>query len=670
MSKAENVRTQLLNASPLDMAKTLQKLELYDKKEAQQVIDEVYKDFETGKDKENNIIRPVMLSVVDSLMESCAPLRKLRKKGLTASRVVNDCMAFSYDVSQTHGLDVNAYDETKNMRDEMRYDSTIASAHTLSQQDSTYQKEYDGSARKYTNSSMEEYENNREVFDDNKRRTDYKAELNNGLGAAHDEYTGIEYDKSELNTDHIVPLARVQKQLQGNPFMNNEDVKNIANQDSNYAAFKNNLNQSKGAALNEEYVNDTKRMKTLADTLGLDPDNPKDAKKLERIKQEMVKQSQAAQEGINDAANKAVIDTLKGEGAVKVVLSEKEEAAYLDKAKADIAIAEKEKGKELSESEKQKITRVAKKQAETEKRKELQNEKRSEAVTNLGGAALSQSTDLAFGNLIMFIIKPISYELRDSFANGLKDGVDADSVAEAIRIRFNRVKDYVMEHVADFGITSMKELMKQFLLSFIEGIINCFVGAFKIILKALKEGIKIFIKACKIIWGKDNHYTEREKGDAILKLIGGAAASLTGFGIDYILNQPMFAFVPGFAKTVLSTLCAGILSALFMNFLDKIDLFAVKSERRRKAIEAIFEQRRREMEAATQAMDSTAIEVMAKQEMAFDEITSTILSHQDDISIISQKIQDLSKFFRIDLPYDNAEDFAIAYDGTKVLVIS
>ena len=108
---------QLKTASPLEATKILQQMEMYDEKSSQEVIDEVYRQFQTGENMKDEVLKPVFMSVIDGLLEATAGGRAARKKGLTASRVLRECEQFSYDNTGTNTTSVNGYTEYKNARE-------------------------------------------------------------------------------------------------------------------------------------------------------------------------------------------------------------------------------------------------------------------------------------------------------------------------------------------------------------------------------------------------------------------------------------------------------------------------------------------------------------------------------------------------------------------------
>lgn len=71
-------------------------LEQYDCESAQDMLERINKDFQK-EDMINNVVTPVMTSIVDSLL--MLPIFKgfTRKLGLNANRVMLECRTFNYD---------------------------------------------------------------------------------------------------------------------------------------------------------------------------------------------------------------------------------------------------------------------------------------------------------------------------------------------------------------------------------------------------------------------------------------------------------------------------------------------------------------------------------------------------------------------------------------------
>lgn len=116
-NKLQELEDSIRNASPLELVSKLQEAELYDMKETRTVVDEVYKEFEKSGNLVDEVVVPVFMSIADGLLESTSATRKLRKKGLTASKIVSQCQSFSYDQFETETIIPDGYTEWKNAKD-------------------------------------------------------------------------------------------------------------------------------------------------------------------------------------------------------------------------------------------------------------------------------------------------------------------------------------------------------------------------------------------------------------------------------------------------------------------------------------------------------------------------------------------------------------------------
>lgn len=280
--------------------------------------------------------------------------------------------------------------------------------------------------------------------------------------------------------------------------------------------------------------------------------------------------------------------------------------------------------------------------------------------------AANQSKDYVVGNVILFIIKPLYFEISDIFVNGLKEGVNADSTIKAFRIRFGRVKDYVLKNALAFLGNNVWEFVKGLVSSLVEGIISLFIGIFKQVLKVIKEGIKVFVQAGKVLFGKKaSEMTPAQKGDAIIKILGGSVIAICGIGIEALLNK---IGVPDPWSVVLSTMLSGIVSTLFMLLLDKIDLFSVKAEKRRMRIEEIFDERINDIKEAESTLNSAAIEKMREQSLQFTAIKINIWDgiESNNIDSINSGLFKLASFMQIDLGYTNQNEFVEKFDNGEL----
>ena len=601
-AKLQELEDSIRNASPLNLASTLQEAELYDKKETRTVVDEVYEEFNKQGRLVDEVVVPVFTAVVDGLLESTSATRKLRKKGLTATRVINQCRSFSYDQMETDHIIPDGYTEWKNIGNQTKEDF-----------------------KSYGETVRQEYQGNRSVYEDTDRLDAYKQnkfDNNGGRINATDEYTGqknvYQYRKNpdarrniekykhdhQAEVDHIVPLSRIHEQFKGNYALSDEDIKSIANKDTNFALTSARINRGAGApgkggkfdSTNSEFIADQrKREQEGRPNLGL----------TEEAKENMLQMERDAQKSIDHDANQAILNNLTGQGTGNT----------------------------------------------------------GEIWGKASGNAATQSKDYVVGNVILYIIKPLYYEISDIFSNGLKEGVNAETTIEAFKIRFGRVKNYVLENALAFLGDNVWEFVKGFVSSLIEGIISLFIGIFKQVLKVVKEGIKIFIQSGKILWGSQGkEMTAAQKGDAIIKLIGGSVISICGIGIEALLNK-IGIMEPW--SVVLSTMLSGIASALFMLLLDKADLFSVNAEKRRMRIEDIFDERIKDIDEAMKSLNIASLETMRSQKLQFVAVEKEIYNGVDSNNIygINNGLFALASFMHVDLGYKNREEFVEQFDG-------
>lgn len=632
---------ELEYASPLEISRLLQEMELYDEKTSQEVLDEVHEKFDSAEHLEDEVLKPVFMSVIDGLLEATSGGRAARKKGLTASRVVEECTSFSYDDLEDNHTNVNGYTEYKNINhDEIEYQVQLEKWKKDGKNGDRPQ--YNGSVN--SNSTQEYVRSN---LEDSSAMNDYKEKQRHGEKKIKDEYTGKdnlyvsqnnmpdnyndETHRKQAQPDHIVPLKQLHEQYKHNYALDDSDLKRIANSESNLAITSAEINQVKRDMTNKQYIE-------WMDEHG----KPLD----ENTKKIMLQKQKEATKSIESDVNKTVAKNLVGKGQV----DEK---------------AMKNAVNEFKENNGQAPTEEQRNQIEQNLIKKKTNEIRGTAVKNAAG----QAKDYAVGNLILFIVKPIYYEISDIFKNGLKEGVGADSGTQALGIRFTRVKKYVMTHAKAFFGDSILDFVKGFVSSLIEGIISLFVGMLKQVLKILKEGVKIIVGSVQILFGKNaKAMSPAQKGDAIIKLIGGSVIAISGVALESLLNKI------GIGEpwsVVLSTMSSGIASALFMYILNKADLFSTKAEKRYERVKEIFDERIKDVQEATELFDRVALETMKEQRLQFESIQEEINTglESNDIDSINTGLYKLADFMKVDLPYSNTKEFCDYMDSEEVLVL-
>lgn len=615
---------KLREASPLEATQILQEMELYDAKSSQEIIDEVYEQFASGDNMKEEILKPVFLAVVDSLLEGTTIGKSARKKGLTASRFIQECDDFSYGDDNSISA-VNGYVEYKNARD---YTTAYGEENRPKFDRSKYENQ--NSMNNYKKSKVEENNGKKNLEDEYTGQRNISAYRNNP-----DERRNDPKHDYQAEPDHIVPLKQIHSQLKGNYALSDEDIKRIANSDNNLALTSGALNGRKLDSSNSEFIKEQEKLKKEGKSyFELD----------EETKKAMLQMEKAAQQDINDGVNHTVKDNLLGKGTAD---RQTRKDAYKEE--------EERVGRKLTQDERAAID------------KKLAGHKQKEILGTGAKNAANQAKDYAVGNLILYIVKPIYYEISDIFKNGMQEGVSASSATEALKIRFGRVKKYVLENSVGFLGDNMWEFVKGFVSSLVEGIISLFVGIFKQILKVIKEGIKIFVQSAKILFGKDSKdMSPAEKGDAIIKLIGGSVIAISGIAIESLLNK---IGIGDPWSVILSTMLSGIASALFMYALDKADIFSVKAEKRRDRIIEIFDERIKDINEAADTCNIVAIETFKRQREDFETINEQIDTgmRNNNIIAINDGLYKMAKFMQVDLPYTNTDEFCDYMDSEEVI---
>ena len=577
---SEKAVEELKKISPLALPEYIAECEFYDETETRKVLDDVVKEFEKDGGTVDAVLKPVMYSVADGLLEAIPGGAAMRRKGLTPQRIVSECEAFTYS-NEDAGIGAIpgvAYVDFKNARDyRAKFGESIA-------------RRYDANMRK-------------QIYADTGAMSRYKAAAG-GATVMRDEYTGqrIYLTREEAvrngepgqvaNTDHIVSLSSIQKDFAGNYALSRKDIREIANQDYNFAMTSAAINIPKSDRSMREYLA----------YLDKHPDKVPAGFNVEKMRSKMLQMERDSRSAIDSAANKKVL------GNIKSTLK-----------RAD------RKGKVIR--------------------------------GRLMDKSVQQAKDYAVGNVILYLLKPLYWELKDSFKNGFRNGVNADSGMAAIRIRFGRIKSYLVAHAKEFLGDSVWEFIKGFVSSLIEGIIGLFVGMFRSVLKVIKEGIRIFIQAAKILWGRNaSKMTPAEKGDAIIKLIGASVASLAGIGIDALLSS---IGTPKLLRVPLATMLSGIASAVFMYLLDKADLFGVKSDKRYARVKEIFEARIADMKADTVKFEVAVSERVRANWIEYARLNQRVKDAFDrrDIKAVDDVLQQMAAYFRVTLPYEDTQSF-------------
>ena len=588
---------ELRNASPLQIPSILKDIELHDQETAFELYDKISTQF-AKEDLIDNIVNPSICTVIDGVLALPCFRGASRKLGLSAQRVMNECRNFNYDAKLSF----------------LMPDSQVES------------RNYSENAERWKEENRNEYD--RPQYENTSAMNRYKKErikANGGRVNMEDEYrmtrdiTGTrkgadqrrndpKYDHV-AETDHIIPLKTIFEELQTNSGLSDEDIRRIANQEYNFAVTGRMVNNPKRDMSNTEFIAEQDRLKAEGKPY---------VELSEEQRANMIQMEKDAQNAINDSINDTILKNLSGRG-------------HSDRAQIKELVSKKEAelGRKLNKEEYDKIN------------KELAIKKTQEIYGAKVEEAANRGLMYAMGNAILLVIKPLYFEIKDGFINGFVNGVNANSGIEAFKVRFSRIRDYVWSQLTNIKnyLGSFMDFLKNFISSLIESLLNMFVGLFKQLLRVAKEGIKIVMQSFSVLFGENaKNTTANEKGDAIVKIIGGSIVALCGIALDTVLKD-----LPNSIRDLVSTLLSGLAGILVFYALDKADLFNAKAERRNKRIREIFDLRIREIEEKTAAMSEATLEAMRESNIKINQFLQAIseASSQKDYSLVSSSVDRL-----------------------------
>lgn len=595
---AENYKKKLLaeleNASPLDTFSLLEQVEVCDARNAQDIIEEVHREFETGEQRVETIVIPVFTSIVDGLVKDSRVGQMMRQGGLSATRIVTECRSFTYGKQ-----DPNVYSEVEKNRiiaenAEAKAWGDINDGETFAKEVNQQYYRVKETAEKYgdkyfdfgfrPHERLRTLNRNRQQYggklmDEYREKPLYESRKAAAAAEGHTKYSP--------EVDHIVPLEKLHAQMKDNCMLSNEDLRNIANIDDNLAITSQEINRSKQGSTNQEYVQHN----------GKDLD--------EATKQRMVEKAENAQRAVDSKANKTVLNNMLDE-------------QHRDKLAGELG--------------------------------------------KTANAAAADGAKMGIGNVLVAVLKPVYYEVADSFSHGFVSGVGADSIKDAIKIRAKRVKDYVCESLAGVMETSFWDIVKNVVSGIISAIVDLFFGIVKDMLNLIRKGFPVAVSAIKIL--ADPQKSIAEKGDAVVKLLGGTVIS--------ILGGTLVKKIAGgneLLEAILNCLVSGCGSLMFMALLDKLDLFHVKAERRKARIREIFEARLAEMQERVSCLQVDALNLLSKQRICFEELiqnASKAIEEKNPEKMVGCSYA-IAAFFSVELEFSNTREFVEWWDKQKVL---
>ena len=609
MKDIEQSLEKIKNASPLELPYVIMETELHDKQTAYEIYDEVSKSFE-GEGIIDNVVTPVIATLIDGVLAMKCFKGVSRKMGLSTQRVIQECQSFNYD-GQVSFLIPDSFVESKNNADNQRlWGEQNRSEYLRSQYQDT------DAMNKYKKRKIQENGGRVNMEDEYRRTHDIT-----GSKATADKRRNDPKNEHNAETDHIIPLKTTFFELQNNSALSDGDIKRIANQDYNFAVTGRLVNNPKRDMSNSEFIKEQDRRKREGlPYVELD----------ESQRANMIRMEKEAQQAINDSVNKTVLDNLTAHGQA-------------DRAERKAAMdAEQERlGRKLTKEERAAVDKKLAQQKATE--------------IHLGNAknAGKQSLMYLAGNAVLLVMKPLYYEIKDIVLNGFQNGVCANGFKEAISIRFTRIKNYVWSYISSAKemLGSAMDMLKDFISALIEGVVGMFVGIFKKILRVLKEGIKIGMQAYSVLFGAESkNKTANEKGDAIVKLLGGSVVALCGIGINTLLEKLPMLNEEG--REVISTLLSGLASIILFYALDKADLFNVKKDKREKRLDEVFNLRIEEIKENTVSFEKAASDAIKNSYIKSRQYLNQIqlAAQQEDYTSLNLALEQYHNFLMPNRP--------------------
>lgn len=308
---------------------------------------------------------------------------------------------------------------------------------------------------------------------------------------------------------------------------------------------------------------------------------------------------------------------------------------------------------DLSEEEKKRLGKY--KLTDQQKKELLENQKKSErAILKTMGLEGTKTVGLEqIGRLVGHLAGPVGFEIRDSIANGITHGFPGSNAFEAFCKRMWRALKFVLGKI--------KEILVDFACDFGKMLATLFAG----LCKAVKDffgkffdlalsGISVIVESVKILMGQGS---AAEKGDAILKVVVGFATGILG---QYVIDSVLEATgIPDPFSDIIAAIASSVIGSAVTGLFDKIDLFNVKREMRRKRIEEIFDIRRQRLEEASRSFNMAAMETLRVQRGALEAIRLRIgqALAGGDFESLNLAIDDACTQFHVMVPYSSPAEF-------------
>lgn len=614
----EQVLKQLQSCSPLQVSKQLINLELHDQRESLEVMATIYDEFEQGSNVTDELVKPLVLNMLDGLLS----IKKLglKQRGITATRLVNEIDSFSYNNAAMTGNDLHLdkqrldADTAAHQDDKGRYvrDKAEAGANTPD----NYMEDV-GKKKAYTKAyfaSQQSKDEKKTVYSElevNDKGERKQLRRNSQHYQAELEAKGLSAVERTYNADHNLPLKHLFDEYKSSKALSVSDLREAAGSADNFDIISQKVNKIK---LDSSWS----ELKHKRDSLKAKP-------KL-------------------TVAEKQTLDSLE---------------SHVNQATWDNALAREAEARSAVESHlNQKV--VGKLISDP---KLVKN-----AAADAGKRAKDDLVDSGVGELIILVVKTVSFELKDMFQNGITHGTGCSSSTEAFGVRMRRALKYISNNLLNISLGSLKDAAANFVKYLLNAIVEMFVGILKKALKVITEGFNAILASIKILMGESS---AAEKADSITKLLAATVVTYIGFAFEEsvlgFINKLPFGDVLSDAVMVILT---GIASTVVVWLLDKMDLFSVQDEKRAARVKEIFDMRIRQIKENTDAFETAALQTLTNNKLRFRQISESMSQAIENDNNVNSSVYAMAEFMQIELKISTTDDFMHLLDSQEPLVVS
>ena len=276
------------------------------------------------------------------------------------------------------------------------------------------------------------------------------------------------------------------------------------------------------------------------------------------------------------------------------------------------------------------------------------------------------------GDIIILLLKPIWFEIKDMFKNGILYGFDTNDKIEAFLLRLKRVTKFINDNILNTLGDTLEDVLGNFIPMLISSLAKIVPEMFNKITQVISDGFMAIKEAFKIMMKPDSEVSQAQKADAITKIIASAVVPILIFSFEEtvltslkFLDKTPLEFLKDVAMIILS----GLATTLVVWLLDQIDLFSVKGEKRLARVKEIFELRIETIKKNTDIFEKTSIEILAKQKLQFKNIIANMNVAIDNNQNINQSVYELANFMQIDLKVKSTDEFLNLISNSKNLII-